>query len=144
MDGRKDGREEGREGGRKVSRRGDEHVNYEGTNSREDRPTISEAAQSVQCRHLDHKCKQVIDEGVESLVRHHTPRQVGHRLEFVVDKQLWGHHDETLKEKKDDVDDFLSFSMICLHSRFFSITLFTASNVLFVCLFLPPFACICP
>ena len=118
-EGWKGGREEGREEGRKVSRRGEEHVNYEGTNSREDRPTISEAAQSVQCRHLDHKCKQVIDEGVESLVRHHTPRQVGHRLEFVVDKQLWGHHDETLKEKKDDVDDFLSFSMICLHSRAF-------------------------
>ena len=62
--------------------------------------TISETADAVQCRHLDDESKQVVDECVEGLVAEHAPRQMGHRLEFVVDEQLGGHHDEACKDNR--------------------------------------------
>mmetsp|Transcript_68515 Transcript_68515/g.161054 ORF Transcript_68515/g.161054 Transcript_68515/m.161054 type:complete len:272 (-) Transcript_68515:327-1142(-) len=45
--------------------------------------------------HGDHKRKQVVDDRVQKLVHHGTPRHVCHRLEFVIDEELRGHHDET-------------------------------------------------
>ena len=57
--------------------------------------TITETAKSIEKRHPDHERKQVVDERVQSLVRQHSPRQMCHRLEFVVDKELWRHHYET-------------------------------------------------
>ena len=56
--------------------------------------TISEAANTIQCGHLNDKGKEVIDEGVEGLVSEHTPWKVSHRLQLVVDEQLRGHHDK--------------------------------------------------
>ena len=56
---------------------------------------VPKATDPVHRRHLDDKGKYVIDEGVQSLVCHHTPREVRHRFEFVVDKKLRRHHDES-------------------------------------------------
>jgi len=57
--------------------------------------TISKTAYPVECGHLDDECEDVVDEGVEGFVGEHPPRQVGHRLQLVVDEQLRRHHDET-------------------------------------------------
>ena len=60
-----------------------------------DKPhTVSEATDAVQRRHLDDEGKQVVNECVQGFVAEHAPRQMGHRLEFVIDEQLGGHHDE--------------------------------------------------
>ena len=56
--------------------------------------TISETANSVHHWHFDDKGKHVINEGIEGLVRQHPPGKMCHRLELVVDKQLWSHDDE--------------------------------------------------
>lgn len=61
--------------------------------------TISEAAYPVHHGHLDDEGKQVINEGIESLVGEHPPREVGHRLHLVVDEELRRHCNETLKKK---------------------------------------------
>lgn len=55
---------------------------------------VSEASYPVHHGHLDDKGKQVIDEGVEGFVGEHPPREVSHRLHFVVDEKLWRHRDE--------------------------------------------------
>lgn len=59
------------------------------------KPTISKAAQAIHRGHFDDKSKDVINESVETLVRHHTPRQVSYGLQFVVDEQLRSHHYKT-------------------------------------------------
>ena len=46
-------------------------------------------------RHRDQHREEVVNECVEGFVREHAPRQVGHRLESIVDEQLWCHHHET-------------------------------------------------
>jgi len=56
--------------------------------------TISEAADPVKHWHLDDKCKQIVNESVESLVGQHAPRQVSNRLQLIVDEQLWSHCNE--------------------------------------------------
>jgi len=53
--------------------------------------TVSEAANSVQHRHLDDKCKQIINKSVECLVSQHAPWQVSNRFQLIVDEQLWCH-----------------------------------------------------
>lgn len=52
----------------------------------EEHHVISEASYPVHHGHLDDKGKQVINEGIESLVGEHPPWEVGHRLHFVVDE----------------------------------------------------------
>ena len=47
---------------------------------------ISEASDSVHGWHFDDKCENVVDECVERFVGHHPPRQMGHRLQLIVDK----------------------------------------------------------
>ena len=41
---------------------------------------VPEHTQAMKDRHLDHKGKQVVDDGVEELVGHLPPRQVGHGI----------------------------------------------------------------
>lgn len=78
--------------------------------------TISETAKSIQCWHFDDKRKDVINESVESLVGEHSPREVGYRFEFVVDEELWGHHDETLTRNKPHVRPYCDlFIKHCVH-----------------------------
>ena len=60
----------------------------------EEHNVVPKAANPVHRRHLDDEGEDVIDESVESLVRHHTPGEVRNRLELVVDKKLRCHHDE--------------------------------------------------
>ena len=55
---------------------------------------LPETSNPVHGGHLDDEGKDVVNEGVQCLVGHHPPRQMSHRLQFVVDEQLWGHHDE--------------------------------------------------
>ena len=57
--------------------------------------TISETSNAIHSGHLDDKGKHVVNESVEGLVGEHSPWQMGHRLELVVDKELWSHGDET-------------------------------------------------
>lgn len=57
--------------------------------------TISKASDAIHRRHLDHECEEIIDERIQRFVRHHAPRQMRDRLEFVIDEQLRSHHDET-------------------------------------------------
>lgn len=47
---------------------------------------VSEASDSVHQGHADDEGKQVVDERVDELVGEHSPRQVRHRLQLVVDK----------------------------------------------------------
>ena len=61
---------------------------------REQALTIPEASDTVHGGHFDDKGKHVIDECVEGLVGEHSPWEVGHRLQLVVDEQLWSHCDE--------------------------------------------------
>ena len=61
--------------------------------------TVTETPDTIEGRHLDDEGKQVVNEGVESLVAEHAPREVSNRLEFVVDEQLGGHHDEACNNK---------------------------------------------
>ena len=58
------------------------------------RLTIAKATNAIHGRHLDDKCKHVINERVQSLVCEHSPWEMGHRLQLVVDEQLWCHGDE--------------------------------------------------
>ena len=58
------------------------------------RLTVSKAPNAIHGRHLDHEGEDVVNEGVESLVGHHSPGKVSHRLELVVDEQLRRHHDK--------------------------------------------------
>ena len=46
----------------------------------EEHDVVPEASKSVHGWHFDHEGKDVVNEGVESLVGHHPPRQVGDRL----------------------------------------------------------------
>ncbi len=55
---------------------------------------VTEASDTVEGRHLDDERKQIIDERVERFVDERAPRQMSHRLEFIVDEQLRRHHDE--------------------------------------------------
>lgn len=48
--------------------------------------TISEAAKAVECWHFDDKGKEIVYEGVEGFVAEHPPREMGHRLQFIVDE----------------------------------------------------------
>ena len=57
--------------------------------------TIPEASNSVHGRHFYDECEHVIDEGVEGLVGEHSPWEMGHGLQLIVDEQLWSHCDET-------------------------------------------------
>ena len=57
--------------------------------------TISEAAYTVEGRHLYDECEQIVNEGVESLVGQHSPGKVGDTLHLVVNEQLGRHHNET-------------------------------------------------
>ncbi len=57
--------------------------------------TVSEASESIERWHFDDEGEQIVDEGVQSLIRQHPPRKMRNGLEFVVDEQLWSHHDET-------------------------------------------------
>ena len=50
--------------------------------------TISKASNAIHGRHFDDKGKHVINEGVESFVREHTPWKMSYRLELIVDEQL--------------------------------------------------------
>ena len=61
----------------------------------EEQPTVPEASYTVHSGHFDDKGKHIIDEGIESFVGQHSPRQVSNRFQFVVDKQLWSHRDKT-------------------------------------------------
>ncbi len=56
--------------------------------------TVPKASDPVERRRLDHKGKQVVDEGIQGLVSQHSPWEVGNRLELVVDEQLWRHRNE--------------------------------------------------
>ena len=55
---------------------------------------VAEDRQAVQSRHLDDKCEQVVDDGVEEFVNHRTPREVCYTLELVVDEELRRHHNK--------------------------------------------------
>ncbi len=46
-------------------------------------------------RHFDDEAEEVVDEGVEGLVRQHSPRQVRDRLELVVEVELRAHQNES-------------------------------------------------
>ena len=48
--------------------------------------TVSEAADAVHGGHLNDKGKHVVNEGVESFVGEHSPGEMGHRLQLVVDE----------------------------------------------------------
>ena len=50
--------------------------------------TVAEDGEAVQQRHFDDEREQVVDDGVEELVRHLSPRHMRHALEPVVDVQL--------------------------------------------------------
>lgn len=63
--------------------------------------TIPQAANPVHNRHLDDKSEQVINESVEGLVGEHSPGQMGHRLELVVDEELRCHGNEAFGKTKD-------------------------------------------
>lgn len=56
---------------------------------------IPEARQAVHGRHGDDESEEVVDDRVKGLVGHHTPREVGNRLELVVQVELRTHHDES-------------------------------------------------
>jgi len=42
--------------------------------------------------HSDDKSKEIVDEGIDGLVRERSPRHVRDRLQFVIYEQLGGHH----------------------------------------------------
>lgn len=65
----------------------------------EEDDVVPEASKSIHGRHFDDESKDVVDEGIEGFVGQHSPGQVSHRLQFVVDEQLRCHHDEALKKK---------------------------------------------
>lgn len=52
----------------------------------EEHHIISEASYPVHHGHLDDEGKQVVNEGIESLVGEHPPREVGYGFHFVVDE----------------------------------------------------------
>jgi len=56
----------------------------------EEHEVVAEHRQPVQQRHLDDKREQVVDDGVQELVRHLAPGQVRHALQLVVQVQLRG------------------------------------------------------
>ena len=45
--------------------------------------------------HGDDEGKEIIDEGVESFVHKSSPRQMGNRLQFIIEEQLWQHEQES-------------------------------------------------
>lgn len=47
---------------------------------------VSQTSNSVHSGHAYHKCKDVIDEGVESFVCKHSPWEVCYRFQFIVDE----------------------------------------------------------
>jgi hypothetical protein len=57
--------------------------------------TIAQASNSIECGHLYYESENIINESVESLVGHHAPRQMGYRFEFIVNKELRCHHNES-------------------------------------------------
>lgn len=57
--------------------------------------TIPKTAQSVKRRHFDYKGEQIVYKCVQSFVSQHSPWKVCHWLQFVIDEQLWCHHNET-------------------------------------------------
>ena len=81
--------------------------------------TITETTYSVQGGHFNDKGKHVIDECVESFIRQHTPRQMRHRLHFIVDKQLRSHHNETWNQRVHSIKSYsVDYSLlICLLSQ---------------------------
>ena len=48
----------------------------------------------MHCRHFNNKGKHVINECVEGFIHERFPWQMGHRLQLVVQEQLWGHKQE--------------------------------------------------
>mmetsp|Transcript_15991 Transcript_15991/g.64519 ORF Transcript_15991/g.64519 Transcript_15991/m.64519 type:complete len:367 (-) Transcript_15991:721-1821(-) len=67
---------------------------------REEDDVVAEAREAVHDGLLDDEGEEVVDEGVEGLVGHGAPREVGDRLEAVVDVELGRQRDEA-----EDVDE---------------------------------------
>jgi len=61
---------------------------------------VAEAADPIQGWHFYHKCKDIVDERVQEFVRQHTPRKMRNALQFVINKQLRRHHDESESQQK--------------------------------------------
>jgi hypothetical protein len=61
----------------------------------EEDDVVPEASDPVHGWHLDDEGEDVVDEGVQGLVRQHAPRKVCHGLQLVVDEQLRRHHNES-------------------------------------------------
>ena len=59
---------------------------------RKNKRTISQARQPMKQGHSDDKSKEIVDEGIDGLVRERSPRHVRDRLQFVIYEQLGGHH----------------------------------------------------
>jgi len=59
--------------------------------------TISKATQTVHSWHFNNKCKYIINKCIQTFIRHHSPRKMCHRLELIVNEQLWSHCNETCK-----------------------------------------------
>lgn len=57
---------------------------------------IAESGQTMQPRHLNGECKEVVDEGVQELVSHRLAGHVGNGLQAIVDVQARNHHQETI------------------------------------------------
>ena len=56
---------------------------------------ITEASDSMQHGHLDHKREHIVNKRIERLIDHGIDRNVSHTLQLVVDKQLGRHRNES-------------------------------------------------
>lgn len=56
---------------------------------------ISKTSNTMKSRHLNHKGKDIINEGIQCLVDHCIGRNSRHRVQLVVDEQLRSHWNKT-------------------------------------------------
>lgn len=56
---------------------------------------VSETCYSVSCWHRYNKSEHIINERVKRFVHECSPRQVRHGFQFIINKQLWQHKEES-------------------------------------------------